>query len=306
MRYYLKKAADFLTTLFLVTLVTFLTFQLLPGNPALAILGPEAEQSQIENLEKQLHLELSVPARYALWLKNAVKGDLGLSYKYKRSVSTLIGESFKITASLASITLVSTIVLGVFWGIVFAKYRKKRLVKIITYASQIWISVPSFCTALLLILVFSVYLKLLPSMGIAGFSSFLLPAMSLSFGSGSILARYIKGSIENELSQEYVKTARSKGLSENQIIARHVLRNALIPSITTVGLIAAEILGGSIIIENVFSIPGIGKLLTTSISSRDFPLLQGLTLYLASITLFCNFAVDMLYSIIDPRIRQGR
>ncbi len=300
--YYTRKAFSFLTTLMLVTLVTFFTFQLLPGNPALAILGPEAEQSQIENLEKQLNLELSVPQRYALWLKNALTGDFGISYKYNQKVSRLIGESFKVTSSLAVLTLIFTIVIGVFLGIFFAKYRKTPIVKIVTYLNQIWISVPSFCTALLLILVFSVWLKILPSMGISGFSSFILPSLSLSLGSGSILARYVKGSIENELEMEYVKTARSKGLSENQIIARHVLRNALIPSITTLGLIAAEILGGSIIIENVFSMPGIGKLLTTSISSRDFPLLQGLTLYLSSITLFCNFAVDMLYSVIDPRI----
>lgn len=305
MNYYVKKVLDFLTTLLLVTLVTFFTFQLLPGNPALAILGPDAEQAQIENLEKQLGLDLPVPVRYLNWIKNASHGDFGISYKYNQNVGLLIKESFKTTAALAFLTLLLSVLIGVSFGILFAANRKKRFMKPLMYFNQIWISVPSFCTALLLILVFSVFLRILPSMGISGFSSFILPSFSLAFGSGAILARYVKSSIENELRQEYVKTARSKGLSENQIIIKHVLRNALIPSITTVGLIAAEIFGGSIIVENVFSLPGIGKLLTTSISSRDFPLLQGLTLYIAFITLICNFAVDVLYSIVDPRIRSG-
>ena len=146
----------------------------------------------------------------------------------------------------------------------------------------------------------------MPSVGFFGLKSLILPALSISLGSGAILSRYVLTSIKNELKQDYVRTAKSKGLSEKQIIFRHILKNSLIPSITTLGLITAEIFGGSIIIENVFSLPGIGRLITTSISSRDFPLLQGLTLYLAGMTLTCNFAVDILYSVIDPRVRQIR
>lgn len=301
--FYVKKVTDFITTLFLVTLVTFFTFQFLPGNPAIAILGPDADPVQIENLEKQFGLEYSLPHRYAMWLKNALHGDFGISYKYNKSVSQLIKESFGITFTLSITTLIFTIIIGTFCGILFAKYRRNKLIKPLVFFNQLWISVPSFCTALILIIFFSVKLRLLPSMGIKDFSSYLLPSFSLALGSGAILTRYVKDSIEKELKQEYVKTARSKGLSENQIIISHVLRNALIPSITTLGLIAAEIFGGSIIIENVFSLPGIGRLLTSSITARDFPLIQGLTIYLALITLICNFTVDILYSIIDPRIR---
>ena len=306
MNFYVRKTLDFATTLLLVTLVTFLTFQLLPGNPALAILGPEADQAQIEAMEIQLGLDQPIPLRYLNWLKGAFCSNLGISYKYNQKVSFLIASALKTTAALSLLALLFTVALGSFFGIVFALNRKKRLWQGLSVVSQIWVSMPSFCTALVLILIFTVGLKLLPSVGFNGFESLILPSLAIALGSSSILARYIKTSMENELTQDYVRTARSKGLNERQIIVRHVLRNALIPSITTLGLITADIFGGSIIIENVFSLPGIGKLITHSISSRDFPLLQGLTLYLAAMTLICNFAVDILYSVIDPRTRTKR
>lgn len=303
MNYYIKRILDFFTTLFLVTLVTFFTFNLLPGNPAVAILGADADRAQIELLEKQLGLNQNPVQRYFTWLKNAVHGDFGISYKYNRPVKFLISNALKNTACLSAISLIFTIVLGLFFGILFAMNRKKRFLQFFSTLNQIWASVPSFCTALILILVFAVGLKLLPSVGFAGFSSLILPSLSIALGSSSILARYVKNSIQNELSQDYVRTAKSKGLNERQIIARHVLRNALLPSLTMLGMLTAGIFGGSIIIENVFSLPGIGKLITNSIYSRDFPLLQGLSVYLAAMTLSVNFIVDILYSVIDPRIR---
>lgn len=304
MVFYVKKIIDFFTTLLLVTLVTFLTFQVLPGNPALAILGPDAEQAQIESLESMLELDKPLPARYMSWLKGAVCGNLGVSYKYNQSVNSLIANALKTTALLSVVSLLFTVAIGIFLGIVFAVKRKKTFWHIFSVANQFWVSMPSFCTALILILIFTVGLKLLPSVGFSSAASLILPSLSIALGSSAILARYIKTNIENELKMDYVRTARSKGLDERKVITRHVLRNALIPSVTTLGLIAADILGGSIIIENVFSLPGIGKLITSSISARDFPLLQGLTLYLAAMTLIINFLVDILYSIIDPRIRR--
>lgn len=303
MLFYVRKAADFISTLLLVTIVTFLTFQLLPGNPALAILGPEAEEAQIEELQVQLGLDQPLPVRYVNWLKGTITGNLGISYKYNMPVKILISGAFKTTARLAVFSLILTVLTGLFSGILFAGFHKNLLIKNLSYLNQLWVSIPSFCSALILILIFTVLLNLLPSVGYTGFSSLILPAIAIALGSSSILCRYITTSIQNELKKDYVRTARSKGLTNNQIIIRHVLRNALIPSITTLGLIAADIFGGSIIIENVFSLPGIGKLITTSISSRDFPLLQGLTLYLAVMTLTVNFIVDILYSIIDPRTR---
>ena len=303
MFYYIKKFIDFITTLILVSVVTFLTFQLLPGNPALTILGPEAEDAQIAALEQELQLDRPLYQRYIHWVKGVFSGNLGKSYKYGQSVTSIILERVKTTAVLAGLSLIFSLGFGLFLGLFFAISRKNRYLKPLFYIDQIFISIPSFCTALLLILFFTVLLRLLPSIGVSGFSSFILPALSLSLGSSAILARYIKTSVDDEYKKDYVRTARSKGLTETQIIYRHILRNAIIPSITTLGLIATDIFGGSIIVENVFSLPGIGKLIVTSISSRDFPLLQGLTLYLAAITLFCNFAVDILYSVVDPRTR---
>lgn len=304
MAFYVKKIIDFFTTLLLVTLVTFLTFQILPGNPALAILGPDAEQAQIESLESMLELDKPLPLRYLNWLKGTLCGNLGVSYKYNQNVSTLIASALKTTACLSASALLLTLAIGIFFGILFAVKRKIKFWRMLSVSSQIWVSMPSFCTALVLILIFTVGLKLLPSVGFSSPASLVLPALSIALGSSAILARYIKTNIENELKLDYVRTAKSKGLNEQQVITHHVLRNALIPSVTTLGLIAADILGGSIIIENVFSLPGIGKLITSSISARDFPLLQGLTLYLASMTLIINFLIDILYSIIDPRIRK--
>ena len=306
MKTYLGKALNFFTTLFLVTLVTFLTFQVLPGDPATAILGAEAEEAQIIQKRAELGLDQSLYIRYFKWIGGALHGDLGNSYRYDQKVFDLIKRSLKTTAALAFLSLLITVVLGLFFGILFAATAKNKFFIALSTISQIWVSIPSFCTGILLILVFTVTFNLLPSVDYNGPSSLILPSFAIALGSSSILCRYIKTSIENELKQDYVRTARSKGLNETQVIFRHVLRNALLPSITTLGLITADIFGGSLIVEKVFSLPGIGSLIIKSISDRDFPLIQGLTLYLAFLTLFCNFAVDMLYSIIDPRTKSSR
>ena len=312
--FYLRKILSFLTTLILVSLLTFFVFQFLPGNPALTILGAEAEASQIAAFEEKMGLDKSITERYFLWVSHALRGDLGISYQYGQSVSRLIAGSFSVTLSLSLITLIFTVCIGFFFGFLYAYIHRTPFFKPLMSIHQIWFSVPSFCTALLLILIFSVKLGLFPAMGYVplseGFFSWLhsltLPAFSLSLGSGAILARYTTTSILNQYKQDYVRTARSKGLNEWKVISVHILRNALLPSITTLGLILTEILGGSIIIENVFSLPGIGRLVASSILTRDFPLIQGLVLYLSFITLLCNTTVDLLYTIIDPRLRKGR
>lgn len=313
MSFYLKKLFGFLTTLFLVSLLTFCVFQLLPGNPALAVLGADADDAQIAAFEERTGLGRSVAERYVLWVAGAVRGDLGISYQYNQSVSKLIRGSFSVTLSLALVTLAFTVLIGGAAGLFFAYISRTIFFTPLRTIHQLWFSIPSFCTALLLILVFAVKLPLFPTMGYSRLSdgffqwlySLILPALSLSLGSGAILARYVTTSILGEARQDYVRTARSKGLSEALVICRHILRNALLPSVTTLGLIMTEILGGSIIIENVFSLPGIGWLIASSILTRDFPLIQALVLYLALITLACNFLVDFVYTLIDPRLRAG-
>lgn len=312
MKYYIKKIFDFLITIFLVTLITFLTFNILPGNPAVAILGPDADEVQIAQLEKDFNLDKPLAVRYVKWLLNIFKGDFGTSYRFNTKVSSIISESAAVTLSLSLFTIILTVLIAIPLGILLASYSKNPAVKGIEIIDQIFISTPSFCTALLLIIIFTVKLGLFPSMGYTKWSdnpalcikSLFLPSLSLALGSSAILARYLKTNFKEQLEKDYVKTAYSKGLSPLYVSIHHVLRNSVLSVITTLGLILTEILGGSIIIENVFSLPGIGKLIAISISARDFPLISGLVLYLAVICVSCNFLIDIIYSVIDPRIKR--
>lgn len=313
-KFYIKKISGLLITIFLVTLITFFTFNILPGNPALAILGPDADTAQIQALEAEFHLDQPLYSRYFSWITGVLRGDLGYSYRYGQKVSVIISKAFGVTFSLGLFSLVLTVLMGLPLGIVMGQYSRKKSVKILEVFDQIWLSTPGFCTAILLIMIFTVILKLFPSMGYVSFfqnplqslRTMFLPALSLSFGSSAILARYLKTDFTMQKSLDYVRTARSKGLSTGRIVFVHILRNSLICVVTTLGLIVTDILGGSIIIENVFSLPGIGRLIATSITSRDFPLIQGLVLYLAVITVSVNFIVDILYQVIDPRTREVR
>lgn len=311
MKYYIKKLLGFLLTMFLVSLITFVVFQILPGDPAELILGTEADPIQLANLRRSMNVDKSYAERYFIWLTDALRGEWGESYRYHRPVSTLIANAFDATGSLAIMAILMTVAIGLPLGIFSAKHMGKKSEIAVSMMSQIGISVPGFCVGIFLIGVFTVKLNMFNSIGYVPFSqdplecikSFFLPALSIAFGSSAVLARYIKVSIANQSKQDYVRTAKSKGLADNIIMNKHVLRNSLIPVITILGMLTADILGGSIIIENVFSLPGIGKLISTSISTRDLPLIQGLVVYLAGIVVVCNFAVDILYSIIDPRIK---
>lgn len=312
-RFFTKKIAGLLITVFLVTLITFFTFNILPGNPALAILGPDADSAQIQQMEAQFHLDQPLYVRYFSWIGGVLKGDLGYSYRYNQKVSSIISTAFGVTLSLGIFSLVLTVLIGVPLGVLLGQYSKKKGMKVLEVFDQIWLSTPAFCTAILLIMVFTVILKLFPSMGYVPFfknpgqclKTLFLPALSLSFGSSAILARYLKTDFTMQKSLDYVRTARSKGLGTGRIVFVHILRNSLICVVTTLGLIITDILGGSIIIENVFSLPGIGRLIATSITSRDFPLIQGLVLYLSVITVTVNFIVDVMYRVIDPRTRDS-
>ncbi|WP_318660796.1 ABC transporter permease [uncultured Treponema sp.] len=313
MNFFIKKIIDFLITIFLVTLITFFTFNILPGNPAIAILGPDADEVQIEQLEKDFNLDKPLYKRYFTWLSGALHGDFGTSYRFNKKVNDVIKSAAEVTASLAFFTILLTAFIAIPFGIILAHYGKNPFVRILGFLDQIWISTPAFCTAILLILIFTVKLNVFPSLGFVRWTenpalclkTLFLPALSLALGSSAILARYLKTDFSEQQIKDYVRTAYSKGLSSFEVNVHHILRNSIISVITTLGLILTDILGGSIIIENVFALPGIGKLIAVSVSSRDFPLIQGLVLYLALITLTCNFLIDIIYSVIDPRIRKA-
>lgn len=311
MRYIIKKLLSALLTLFLASVITFSIFNILPGDPAQVILGIDASDQQLEQLRETMNIDAPPVYRYIEWLNNISKGDFGISYKYQTQVSSLISQSLKVTLQLSFFSLILTVLISIPFGLLLVSLRNKKSFIPLSLLSQFGMSIPSFCIAILLIGIFTVKFRILPSIGYISFSenplqnirSLLLPSFSIAIGASSIVVRYLNTSVQQQLKKDYVRTAYSIGLSEKTVLYHHVLRNALIPVITIFGLIIADILGGSIIIENVFSLPGIGKLITSSITSRDLPLIQALVLYLSFLVIVVNFFVDVLYKIIDPRIR---
>lgn len=313
MVYTIKKLLSFIITLIMISLLTFLVFQLLPGDPVNIILGTEADPAQAEALREELGLNLPMNERYFNWIGGLLKGDLGSSLRYRLPVMDMLLLSLPITAALSVITLIITIALVLPLSLTLARLNRTKLGMFLSAVVQLGTSIPSFWMGILLILIFSVTLGWLPSGDYTPFSqsvsgalkSLILPSLALSAGTTAVVVRYLKSTILDQMSQDYVRTAIGKGLSKNKARVRHVMRNAALPAITILGMVAVDILGGSIIVENVFNLPGIGKLLTTGVAHRDFPLVQGLIFYMACMVLFINTAVDILYAVIDPRLRRG-
>lgn len=311
MNFFIRKLGVILSTLILVSFITFGIFQVLPGNPVDVILGVDADPLQVQALTQKLGLNKPILERYINWSINALKGNLGDSVRYQKPVIELIKSRIGVTVSLAVMSLMLTIVIGVPVGMWIARNNKKWISDFFSVITQLGLAVPSFWLGILLILVFAVVFNILPSGGytpikenpLRAVQSLILPSISISIGTSAVVIRYLKNTLLDQMKFDYVRTAYSKGLREKQVVYRHVFKNALIPVITIFGMIATDVLGGSIITETVFSLPGLGSLITTSITSRDLPLIQGLVLYLAVIVVMINFIVDLLYTFVDPRIR---
>ena len=291
MKYYLKKLAVLFVTLFMVSLITFGVFQILPGDPVLVMLGVDADPAQADILREKLGLTAPLPVRYLQWVTGLLHGDMGTSYKYSRPVSMVLAQRIQPTVILALLTITITVLVGIPLGIRLARDASRWYSGFLSGLTQLGLAIPAFWFGILLILIFAVHLNLI------------LPAVALSFGTTATVVRYLRNTLLDQMSKDYVRTARSKGLKERTVIYRHVLRNALIPVLTIMAMLVTDILAGSIIIETVFSIPGLGSIITASITSRDFPLLQSTVMYIAALVVIINTAVDILYSVIDPRIR---
>ncbi len=309
--FYTKKIISLITTIVLVSVITFLVFQVLPGNPAYIILGVEADPLQIEALEAKLNLDKPLLDRYAIWVVNLLKGDLGESIRFHRPVAEMIGSRVEVTLLLTVLSLFLSVLVSIPLAIWLALNSEKSWSKWFAALSQVGLSVPSFWLAVILIYIFAINLHWLPAGQYEKLSvdpllsirSLVLPTISLAIGISAVLVRYLRNNLLDQMDSEYVRTAMSKGLNEHAILYRHVLQNSLLPMLTILGMITAEILGGSIVIENVFALPGIGNLIAISIGSRDLPLIQALVIYLALAVVIINFVVDIIYTAIDPRIR---
>ena len=305
-----KRFAIFVATLFGASVVIFLALEILPGDPAYAILGADAEPSAYEALRRELGLDRPAVDRYFSWVGGMLTGDFGVSYTYSVPVSELVVERLALTVPLAVIAMALTVVAAVGLGLYAAAHHNKIGDWGVMVFSQFGIALPNFWFGILLILFFSVYLGWFPSGGFPGWSagtwpalkSLLLPAVALATVQAAILARVTRSSVLETIREDYVRTARAKGLTRTATLWRHVLRNALIPVVTIMGLQFANLLAGTIVIENVFFLPGLGRLVFQAIANRDLVVVKDVVLLLAAMVVIVNFVVDLAYAVIDPRL----
>ncbi|MGH1479746.1 MAG: ABC transporter permease [Geminicoccales bacterium] len=309
----LKRLTALLLTLLVATIVVFVVMEILPGDPAAIILGVSAREDTLAALRAEMGLDQPAFFRYVAWIGGLAIGDLGESYTYGVPVSQLILDRLVISLPLALIAITLSTLIAIPLGVVAAARRGRGTDLGVMGFSQLGVAVPNFWFALLLILLFSVQLGWLPAGGFAGWDggvwpalkSLMLPALSLALPQAAILARVTRSSVLETLGEDYIRTARAKGLSKGATLWRHALRNALIPVVTIMGLQFSFLLAGTIIIENVFYLPGLGRLIFQAIAQRDLIVVRDLVVLLAGTVILVNFVVDLLYAVIDPRLRHG-
>src|SRR5438093_188744 len=290
-------------TLLGVTLATFLMLHLTPGDPVTIMLGEFASASDVARLRAELGLDRPILVQYLKFLGRAVRGDLGSSIRSRRPVQEEIAERLPPTMLLALAAQVLAVCAGITAGVTAAAARRPSVDSAIVAVTLVGLSMPTFWSGLLLILLFSLTLGWLPITASGGLRALILPAVTLAAPAAAVLARVTRASVLEVLRQDYVRTARAKGVSERLVVYRHALRNALIPALTVAALQFAGLVAGAVIVESVFSRPGLGRLAVTAILSRDFPLAQGIVLVVASMYVFLNVGVDLVYGVLDPRIR---
>lgn len=306
-----KRLITLIATLVGTSVVVFLVLEILPGNAAQIIMGPDAAPEAVQAMATKLGLDRPATERYWEWVTGMLRGDLGLSYAYSTPVSELVLERLALTVPLALMAMALTTVLALAAGI-YAASRHNKLGDVgIMGLTQVGIAIPNFWFAILLILLFSVHLKWFSAGGFPGWEegilpglrALLLPAIALAVVQAAILARITRSAVLEVLREDFVRTARAKGVSQRATLWGHVLRNALIPVVTVMGLQFAELLAGTIVVESVFYLPGLGRLIFQSISNRDLIVVRNCVMLLAAMVVIVNFVVDLLYAVIDPRVK---
>jgi ABC-type dipeptide/oligopeptide/nickel transport system permease component len=300
-----RQALQVVPTLFGITVLVFLMIHLIPGDPAVLLAGLESSPEVVARIRAELGLDQPLYAQFWRFLSGALQGDLGTSLRTGAPVIDEIATRFPHTLRLAvGATLLATS-LGMVTGILAAIWHNRVWDNIIMVLTLLAVSTPSYWLALMLMLVFSLSLGWLPSIGVGSALHLVLPIVTLGAQSAGIIARMTRAAMLDVLRQDYILTARSKGLGEWPIILKHALRNALIPVITIVGLRFGGLLAGTVLVESVFAIPGIGRMVVDAVLVRDYPMIQGAVLFLATVVILTNMAVDMLYGVADPRVRVG-
>jgi peptide/nickel transport system permease protein len=306
-----KRLAAIVPTLFFVSILIFGLQQLLPGDPAIAMAGEERDPNVIAYLRGKFHLDEPLPVRYGYWLKGLLHGDLGDSVRIQRPVTELILEKLPVTIELALLAMAIAVVIGISAGIVSAVFKDTA----VDYAANVFalwgLSTPNFWLGILLILLFAVKLGWLPASGYvspfedlrANLASMIMPAFVLGNAFAAVLMRHTRSAMLQVLSSDYVRTARAKGLDERAVVLRHALRNALTPVITLGALGLGELLSGAVLTEQVFSIPGFGKLIVDAVFNRDYSVVQGVVLFTATVYVALNLLADIAYVLVNPRMR---
>jgi peptide/nickel transport system permease protein len=312
--YILKRVAIGAVTLIFASMVIFAVLEVMPGDPARLMLGMNASADAVETLRRQMGLDQPLVIRYLQWAGGMLAGDFGKSFTYSSPVLDLILERGAVSLPLALIALLLAAIIGIPVGIFSSSRRGKASDTAVMGVAQLGVAIPNFWFALLLIYVFAVWLRLVPAGGFAGWNAgiwaglkgLVLPAIALALPQAAILARVTRSALLEVLGEDYIRTARAKGLPRRRVLLRHALRNGMMPVMTILGLQFAFLLAGTIIIENVFYLPGLGRLVYQAITQRDLIVVEGIIMVLVASVVFINLLVDLCYPLVDPRLRHAR
>jgi peptide/nickel transport system permease protein len=309
-QYLVRRLVQMIPVLFGITVIVFLLIHAIPGDPAVTMLGIHARPESIAALRHQLGLDRPLWEQYFIYIRNVAHLDLGDSLKYKISVASLIRQRMVVTLFLIAYATILTIAISLPLGIAAALRKDSIFDQVVRAVLMVTMVMPAFWVGILLLIVLSIKLSLFPVSGYGvGFAGHLhhlfLPALTIALSIAPILVRALRGSILEALEADYVRTARAKGLGERVVVTAHVLKNALIPAVTLLGLSVGYLMGGTVIVERVYSLPGAGALLVDSIGARDYPVVQSMTLIFAALVILVNLMTDLVYTFLDPRVRLG-
>ena len=313
MPYFLGRLASLVLSLIAASVVIFLVIEVIPGDPAQFMLGLNADAQTIAALRAQMGLDQPLLLRYVGWVLGMLHGDFGISYTYRVPVTELVNARLGVSVPLAAFALLLTVLIAFPAGILAAARRNSRTDVVVMSTTQLGVAVPNFWFAMLLVLLFALRLHWLPAGGFPGWQAGLwpglraltLPAVALALPQAAILARIMRSALIDTLGQDFIRAARAKGLSPGQTVRRHALRNALIPVLTILGLQFSFLLAGAIIIENVFYLPGLGRLIFQGITQRDLIVVQSVVMLLVAAVIVVNFTVEIAYALVDPRLRRS-
>ncbi len=310
MNWYLKKLISFVLTILSVAILSFVMFRIIPGNAAISRLGTEATPEAVEALKIQYGYDKSLAERFISWIGGAIRGDFGMSMRYETmTVAELIRGRLPVTLTLAGMSVLMIVVIALPIGLLSSREPGGAADRITEGTMIAVMAIPSFVTGILVTIIFGIVLRLFtpggyvePSEDMAGFVGFMFfPALSVALPKIAMTVRFMKTRVKAELGKNYIRTARAKGNTPKGVMWKHVFKNSLMPVITFIGLIVAEVMAGSIMIEQVFNLPGMGRLLVTSIANRDFNVVQAIVIYIATTVIFVNMMVDVAYKLVDPR-----